>query len=201
MKNLHYLILACLLVFPCKQKEAETIGPLTPVPFTAVHLTDQFWTPKIEINRTISIPSAFGKYEENGRMDNFALAGGLIEGEHQGDFPFGDTDKSYFYWWLKEGSQEWVDYEFDEPTSLSQSSVYWLNMDHYDGNYRVPGSWSLLYKDSKSNWVPVETNDQYTVETDQYNTVWFKPIKTKAIRIQAQLQENQSAGILEWKVQ
>lgn len=28
----------------------------------------------------------------NGRFDNFALAGGLIKGEHKGDFPFDDTD-------------------------------------------------------------------------------------------------------------
>lgn len=62
------------------------------VPFTDVQFTDQFWAPRIEINRTVSIPSAFQKCEENGRFDNFALAGKLIEGEHQGDFPFDDTD-------------------------------------------------------------------------------------------------------------
>jgi uncharacterized protein len=61
-------------------------------PFTDVHFTDQFWAPRMEINRTVSIPSAFGKCEENGRFDNFALAGGLKKGEHQGDFPFDDTD-------------------------------------------------------------------------------------------------------------
>lgn len=75
----------------CNQKE-ETNTPLKPVPFTAVHLDDQFWAPKISINRTVSIPSAFGKCEETGRLDNFALAGGLIKGEHKGDFPFDDTD-------------------------------------------------------------------------------------------------------------
>ena len=29
------------------------------VPFTQVHLNDGFWSPRIEINRTGSIPSAF----------------------------------------------------------------------------------------------------------------------------------------------
>ena len=112
----------------------------------------------------------------------------------------GDTDKSYFYWWQKEGSEETVDYEFKEPVVLSQSSVYWLNMDHYDGNYKVPEKWSLLYKDSKGKWVPVETSDVFTVELDKYNTVNFKPVKTKALRITAQLQKGESGGILEWKV-
>ena len=91
MRNLLMLALA-LCIGACTQKEEKTATPLNPVPFTAVHLNDQFWAPKIEINRKVSIPSAFGKCEENGRMDNFALAGGLIKGEHRGDFPFDDTD-------------------------------------------------------------------------------------------------------------
>ena len=39
-----------------------------------------------------SISSAFHQCEINGRFDNFALAGGLIKGEHKGDFSFDDTD-------------------------------------------------------------------------------------------------------------
>jgi len=62
------------------------------VPFTDIHLTDHFWAPRIETNRLVSIPSAFYQSEQSGRFDNFALAGGLIEGEYQGDFPFDDTD-------------------------------------------------------------------------------------------------------------
>lgn len=72
--------------------ENEQAGPITEVPFTEVRLTDNFWAPRIETNRTVSIPSAFYQSEINGRFDNFALAGGLIQGEHQGDFPFDDTD-------------------------------------------------------------------------------------------------------------
>jgi len=30
-----------------------------PVPFTAVHFNDVFWAPRIEINRTVTIPFAF----------------------------------------------------------------------------------------------------------------------------------------------
>ncbi len=36
--------------------------------------------------------SAFRECEKNGRFDNFAIAGGLKEGEHRGDFSFDDTD-------------------------------------------------------------------------------------------------------------
>ena len=66
--------------------------PIRPVPFTAVKLIDAFWAPRIETNREVTIPYAFGKCEQTGRIDNFAIAGGLMEGEHRGDFPFDDTD-------------------------------------------------------------------------------------------------------------
>jgi len=112
----------------------------------------------------------------------------------------GDTDKSYFYWWQKEGSEETVDYQFKEPVILSESSVYWLNMDHYDGNYRVPENWQLLYQDKNKSWKPIETTDAYGVKLDCYNTVKFKSVKTSALRIKAKLQKNNSGGILEWKV-
>lgn len=58
--------------------------PIVEVPFTGVHLTDYFWAPRIEVNRTVSIPSAFRQCEINGRFDNFALAG-VVKGEHKGD--------------------------------------------------------------------------------------------------------------------
>ncbi|HEY3388066.1 MAG TPA: hypothetical protein VGK38_00730, partial [Prolixibacteraceae bacterium] len=112
----------------------------------------------------------------------------------------GDTDKSYFYWWQKKGSDETVNYEFKTPITLSESSVYWLNMDHYDGNYRVPENWHLFYMDNNKKWIPVETSEDYSVKTDCYNMVKFKPVKTIALQLKAKLQKGNSGGILEWKV-
>jgi hypothetical protein len=83
-------LVGILILFSCDKKEAP--GPVTPVPFTAAHVNDAFWAPKIEINRTATIPSAFKQCEINGRIDNFALAAGKIKGEHKGDYPFDDTD-------------------------------------------------------------------------------------------------------------
>ena len=31
-------------------------APIQEVPFTQVHIEDQFWSPRIETNRTVSIP-------------------------------------------------------------------------------------------------------------------------------------------------
>jgi DUF1680 family protein len=46
----------------------------------------------METNRTISIPAAFEQCEKTGRIDNFKIAGALMDGEHRGDFGFDDTD-------------------------------------------------------------------------------------------------------------
>jgi DUF1680 family protein len=70
--------------------------PVKPVPFTAVHLTDSFWAPRIEINRTVSIPFAFKKCEETGRLENFDRAASALKGELKDKklppYPFDDTD-------------------------------------------------------------------------------------------------------------
>jgi len=65
--------------------------PITPVPFTAVKVTDGFWAPRIETNRTVTIPAIFRNCEETGRIDNFAIAGAMIEGEYNGE-RYNDTD-------------------------------------------------------------------------------------------------------------
>jgi DUF1680 family protein len=66
-------------------------GKLTAVPFTDVTVADEFWAPRMETNRKVTIPYDFEKCEETGRIDNFAKAGGLMEGEFEGIY-FNDSD-------------------------------------------------------------------------------------------------------------
>jgi uncharacterized protein len=71
--------------------------PVRPVPFTAVHVTDAFWAPRLEINRTVTIPFALGKNEETGRVNNFRRAAEVLEGHPPADrrppgYPFDDSD-------------------------------------------------------------------------------------------------------------
>jgi uncharacterized protein len=42
---------------------------LVPVPYSEVDISDGFWSPKIEVNRSVSIQHIFRKYEEQGRFD------------------------------------------------------------------------------------------------------------------------------------
>lgn len=111
-----------------------------------------------------------------------------------------DTSKPYHYWWLRQGTLENVCYAFEEPTTVGSVDIYWLEFDHYDGNYRTPESWQLYYKSDDNRWVPVETADTYGVEKDRYNHVAFKPVKTTALKVAAKLRPGESGGVIEWKV-
>ncbi len=65
--------------------------PIRPVPFTEVTLADAFWAPRLETNRTVSIPYALRMNEETGRVDNFRKAARLLTGPHRGR-RFNDSD-------------------------------------------------------------------------------------------------------------
>ncbi len=112
-----------------------------------------------------------------------------------------DTSKPYHYWWLKRGTKESISYKFDQPYEVSNVMVYWLDLDHYDGNFRTPESWVLYYKDANTGmWHEVDEHSAFTVRKDCYNSVDFRPVTTQELKIVAQLREGQSGGVLEWKV-
>ena len=64
---------------------------LNAVPFTEVKLTDKFWAPRIEINRTVTLPQCFHQCEITNRIRNFEVAGGSVEGKFDGIY-FNDSD-------------------------------------------------------------------------------------------------------------
>ena len=65
--------------------------PIQPVNFTQVTLSDNFWLPRIEINRTVTIPASFERCESTGRVKNFTMAAEK-KGKFCTKFPFDDTD-------------------------------------------------------------------------------------------------------------
>jgi DUF1680 family protein len=72
-------ILPCLtLVLVSRVALAADIAkdyPIQPVPFTQVHVEDEFWSPRLETNRRVTIPYALKMCEQTGRIDNFTFAG------------------------------------------------------------------------------------------------------------------------------
>jgi len=90
MEKLLLPIVVLIFLLACSQQ----IGidyPIRPVPFTNVKFEDFFWAPRLEKNRTITIPYDFRKCEETGRIDNFAKAGGLMQGDFVG-IRYNDSD-------------------------------------------------------------------------------------------------------------
>ncbi|MGE5611280.1 MAG: glycoside hydrolase family 127 protein [Bacillota bacterium] len=110
----------------------------------------------------------------------------------------GDESNSFFHWWPKKGTVEWVEYTFAKPMTVSEVEVYWFD-DTGRGECRVPASWRVLYQNGQE-WTPVDAKDAYGVEKNRYNQLTFKPVETSALRLEVTLQPNWSAGILEWKV-
>jgi hypothetical protein len=100
--------------------------------------------------------------------------------------------------WPKNNSTEWVQYDFDKNTSVSESSVYWFD-DGPFGGCRMPESWKILYKSGKS-WKPVTIQGNYPNAKDALNSVKFKSVKTKALRLEFTMPADFSAGLFEWTV-
>ena len=65
---------------------------ITPVDIKNVQLTDEFWLPVIKRVQEKTIEYAIKKCEEEGRLDNFLIAGKQKEGTVKGQMPFDDTD-------------------------------------------------------------------------------------------------------------
>jgi len=82
-----FIVLIFLVLMPAcvdKSDKAQKDYPIKPVDFSKVKIHDTFWNPRMETNRQVTIPFAFNKSEETGRIDNFAKAGGLISGKFEG---------------------------------------------------------------------------------------------------------------------
>jgi len=67
---------ACVLAGP-----VETVKPVS---FANVRVDNGLWAKRLEISRTVTIPECFKHCEETGRIDNFAVAAGLKQGEFHG---------------------------------------------------------------------------------------------------------------------
>ncbi len=91
MRNTCGLILGAILWIAMSEGTLQADYPIQPVPFTQVKLQGGFWARRIEINRRVTVWSVFRKCEQTGRIDNFAVAGGLKKGGFRGIF-FNDSD-------------------------------------------------------------------------------------------------------------
>ncbi len=86
-KNIFFLSLFFSAAAIAQQKDYA----IKEVNFTQVKLSDKFWLPRIEINRTVTIPASFERCENTGRVKNFVMAA-QKQGKFCTRYPFDDTD-------------------------------------------------------------------------------------------------------------
>ena len=91
MMRLRTLLLACSLA--CAGIHAQQLAdyPLKPVPWTNIEIRDSFWQPRLDTNRTATVPHILDECQRTGRIDNFLKAAGQMRGNFQGWW-FNDSD-------------------------------------------------------------------------------------------------------------
>ena len=113
--------------------------------------------------------------------------------------PKDEYDRSipYTHWWPKNGTTEWIGYEFPAESMVQSATVYWYD-DGPWGGCRVPQSWRVLYQDAQGQWMPVTGANGYPTDKGSACTVNFDPVTTKAVRLEVTLPSDNSAGLFEW---
>ncbi|GAC1360660.1 MAG: glycoside hydrolase family 127 protein [Ktedonobacteraceae bacterium] len=121
---------------------------LHPLSLTNVRIKDAFWMPRLEINRTATIPFAYEQCEATGRLDNFRRVVGGYDGPFQGRY-FNDSD---VYKWLEAASWSLathpdarLEFQVNETIKLlaaAQGEDGYLNT--YFSFERIPERWTNL---------------------------------------------------------
>ena len=88
-------LLSVFFAFSC-ERGPKFDYPLKPVAWSKVVFKDTFWAPRLETNRTVTIPHILEQCKETGRIRNFELAAIALDEARDGKFcskyPFDDSD-------------------------------------------------------------------------------------------------------------
>ena len=130
------------------------------------------------------------------------FADDTVAAMNDGVAPKGSSDdtRRRFTWRDHRGSAEWAQYEVDRPQRVGGVSVYWWDDHRLGRRCAAPENWRLAYRKTDGTWEPVRARGEYGTRLDEPNAVEFDPVETTAIRIEAKLRPDLSAGILQWWV-
>lgn len=134
--------------------------PLTPVGFTNVQITDNFWRPRIETNTNVTIPHSFNKCKEDGRIDNFIFAAGIKDGKWRGNWGFDDSD----VYKVLEGASFTYHFNKDE-----QLRLYMDTLIHYIGAAQQPDGYLYTPVTLRANDY---TKAYCTYKKERYDNLW-----------------------------
>ena len=110
----------------------------------------------------------------------------------------GDRPAALCHWWPHKNTQEWAQYTWTKPVTVSGARVYWFD-DTGRGACRLPVSWEIQYLDG-TEWKPVQAKGSYALAKDRWCEVVFDPVPTTALRLAVKLPKDWAAGVHEWQV-
>ncbi len=110
----------------------------------------------------------------------------------------GDHDNPFLHWWPRKGTEEWVQYDFAQPTRVAGVEVYWFD-DTGRGECRLPGAWRLLAL-VEGDWTEVTNPSAYATDADRMNRCTFDEVEAAGLRLVVQSPEGWAGGIHEWRV-
>lgn len=154
------------------------------------------WIPSTkETSRVKPVPSIASTSKIDASLKN-----ALIKGINDQHLPKNSADKrnTLYHWWPKKNETEWIVYNFEKPTKVSETEIYWLK-DIPNGGCDLPEAWKLYYK-SGQKWIEVKGATPYPIIEDQLNKLVFEPVTTSALKLEVQLSKEYSAGVHEWIV-
>jgi len=116
----------------------------------AVRLDDEFWAPRIRLNREVTLPTQLELLERTGRLANFRKGAGKESGRFEG-FYFNDTDVYKWLeaaaWTLATDPDPLLDRQVDEVIQVAADAQ---QPNGYLDNYYVAGDdekrWTELYR-------------------------------------------------------
>jgi uncharacterized protein len=90
--SVFYLFVFSFFTHCYGQQKMYAEYPISMVDINNVKISDNFWFPKIQSIQNTTIAFGFDKCRQEGRMENFLIAGGKMRGKTRGKMPFDDTD-------------------------------------------------------------------------------------------------------------
>ncbi len=169
MKLSHFgflkIVLLLIVIASCKNTaEEEVLGPIEPVPFTSVKLTDQFWAPRIKRNHEVTIPIAISQSELTGRIKNFKIAGGIETGDFCSQYPFDDSD----IYKIIEGASYSLQ-TFPDPAleATIDSLIYFIQIAQEEDGYLY--TYRSIMGDDSHPWVGKRWEKTHLLSHELYN--------------------------------
>ena len=131
--------------------------PIQTVDIRSIRLTDDFWLPRIRTVQEKTIAYALEKCRQEGRFDNFLLAGGQIEGNVRGYMPFDDTD---VYKIIEGASNSLISAPNPQLDALLDSLIAIIAIGQEEDGYLT--TWRTINPaHPPATWVPVEKGTRW----------------------------------------